>query len=229
LADLLYLIRKTPDLDWLLLSKRPQNWGKRIAHSIAYCITKNRSELGTWISDWQMFGNPPENCWLGTSVEDQIRADERIPALLEIPAKIRFLSCEPLLQNVDLKFPPGANGPAKFPTEMEQWSEKRRDEWFIAQATATYVSQTQLVDWVICGGESGPGARPFTLRWARSLKDQCEQFGIPFFMKQTGKVAYDQSAEPLKFKSKKGNDPDEWPEDLRVRQFPESHPIESRP
>jgi protein gp37 len=94
LADLLALIHATPNLDWLLLTKRPENFEERIARA--------RPSISFW-----RHGNPPENVWLGTSVEDQKRADERIPLLLSIPSKVRFLSCEPLLGPVELM--PGAS------------------------------------------------------------------------------------------------------------------------
>jgi protein gp37 len=101
-------------------------------------------------------GWPLPNVWLGVSVEDQQRADERIPLLLETPAAKRFLSCEPLLGPVDLwpKLIGGVNVPG--------------------------------LDWVIVGGESGKGARPMHPDWARSLRDQCQAAGVPFFFKQWG-------------------------------------------
>lgn len=94
---------------------------------------------------------PPENCWLGVSVEDQARADERIPSLLSTPAAVRFISFEPLLGPVDV---------------------------------TPYI---QSLNWAIVGGESGPGARPMHPDWARSLRDQCQAAGVPFFMKQMTK------------------------------------------
>ena len=129
------LIEQTPWLDWLLLTKRPQN------------IVNHVPWVGTW----------PENIWLGTSVEDQERADERIPMLLKYPAKYRFLSCEPLLGLVDLK----------------QW-------------TRRLPKSLNNIDWVIAGGESGPNARAMLPGWARQLRDQCQQADIPFHFKQWG-------------------------------------------
>jgi protein gp37 len=111
MADLLELIRATPQLDWLLLTKRPQNWRRRIE-----AITTTNVDLAAWLLAWLLgpgeFGagpfdglqspGAPANVWLGTTVEDQERADERIPALVGIPARVRFLSCEPLLEHVDV-------------------------------------------------------------------------------------------------------------------------------
>jgi len=117
----------------------------------------------------------PRNVWIGTTVENQEMADKRIPELNSIPARVRFLSCEPLLGPVILPSL-GFTGPATQP------------------------------DWVICGGESGPAARPMREEWARYLRDQCAAAdGLPFFMKQMGGVRKPFAA---------------IPEDLMIRQFP---------
>jgi protein gp37 len=100
LARLLALIHATPNLDWLLLTKRPQNWRARLQATMDDADF-GRAEARYFVADWRD-GNPPANVWLGTTVEDQARADERIPQLLAIPAKVRFLSCEPLLGPLNL-------------------------------------------------------------------------------------------------------------------------------
>lgn len=161
LQDLFALIRATPNLDWLLLTKRPQNWKTRVASAILEC----RSACGgrcQWLQDW-LNGAPPANVWIGTTVEDQVRANERIPALLLIPARVRFLSCEPLLGPVDL-----AVGDPKGRT---------------AESYHSYIH------WVICGGESGSKARPMHPEWASSLRDQCAAAGVAFHFKQWGEWA----------------------------------------
>ena len=104
---------------------------------------------------------PLPNVWLGVSVEDQKRADLRIPALLDTPAAVRWLSCEPLLGSVDL--------------DTQPWRPIGRD--------------LPQIDWVVVGGESGPGARPMHPAWARTLRDQCQVAGIPFLFKQWGEYA----------------------------------------
>lgn len=112
------------------------------------------------------------NVWLGVSVEDQAAADERIPVLLATPAAVRFISAEPLLGPVDLtgEYLTDRLGSYPFPTLEPQYRMRRID----------------LLDWVIAGGESGPGARPMHPNWARSLRDQCADADIPFFFKQWG-------------------------------------------
>jgi protein gp37 len=155
---------------------------------------------------------PLPNVWLGVSVEDQQRADERIPHLLRTPAAIRFLSCEPLLGPVDLTRIGAFRGqPLSALEECVGHVERPR------------------IDWVIVGGESGPGARPFDTRWARSIVQQCKAARVPVFVKQLGANARtnsflgsDDAMEPLMLLDKKGGDPAEWPPDLRIRQYPEA-------
>lgn len=106
------------------------------------------------------------NVWLGVSCEDQKAADERIPLLLQTPAAVRFVSCEPMLGGIRLD-----------------------DDWLYDYAWGrSKKAQTHkgFLDWIICGGESGPGARPCHPDWARSLRDQCQEAGVPFFFKQWG-------------------------------------------
>jgi protein gp37 len=108
--------------------------------------------------------NAPPGIWLGTSVEDQTTADARIPELLATPAALRFLSCEPMLGLVDLH------------------SHLCRETGSCPSCPACLGG----IDWIIAGGESGPGARPMHPYWPRSLRDQCAARGIPFFFKQWG-------------------------------------------
>ncbi|MBO0879976.1 MAG: DUF5131 family protein, partial [Mycobacterium sp.] len=120
-------------------------------------------------------GWPLPNVWLGVSVENQRWADIRIPALLDTPAAVRFLSCEPLLGPVDLTdldTNPGEVGDAVSPCDCDL-------DCGVSRCPAR-------VDWVIVGGESGPCSRPMHPDWARSLRDQCQAAGVPFFFKQWG-------------------------------------------
>lgn len=157
LHDLLSLIGATPHLDWQLLTKRPENWGNRLNAVVLWAMARDIhiSPVMHWLR-----GHAPQNVWIGTTVEDQQRADLRIPQLLTIPARVRFLSCEPLLSRVDIQVP-AFNGADSF-------------------------SAVEGVHWVICGGESGLKARPMYPTWARDLRDQCKAAGVPFFFKQWG-------------------------------------------
>ena len=132
-AKLWTLIEDTPNLDWLLLTKRPQNIAR----------------IAPWRSEW------PANVWVGTTVENQTLAEKRLPFLLRVPAAVRFLSCEPLLG----------------PLVLREWF--RRDSFY-------------PIDWIIAGGESGPGCRPMHPDWVRSLLIQCQSFNVPFHFKQWG-------------------------------------------
>lgn len=160
----------TPQHTYQVLTKRPERMAE-------YFKTRQNDVLSYgWISvDDNKKIVPLPNLWVGTSVENQEAADERIPHLLKCPAAVRFLSCEPLLGEVNIQrklssipngFPlhNGSNGPV-YP-EGTTWSEK--------------------IDWVIVGGESGHNARPMHPDWVRSLRDQCEDAGVPFFFKQWG-------------------------------------------
>jgi len=154
---------------------------------------------------------PLPNVWIGASVEDQDRADDRIQWLLNTPAAVRFLSCEPLLGPVDIAGWMGDYG------ELQGGPHVGR----------------QTIDWVIVGGESGPRCRPCNVDWIRSIVSQCQSAGVPVFVKQLGGFPTDIN-EDLRYmqkhpnvyriqsvKDKKGGDPSEWPLGLEVRQFPE--------
>lgn len=163
LADLLQLIHRTDSLDWLLLTKRPENWSTRIAVA-TNTIADSNPKSASWSRAW-LNGTPPPNVWIGTSTEDQIRYDERIELLCDIPAVVRFLSVEPLLGPIDL----GLKANLKS---------QRVLRWHRPVGS--------LVHSVIVGGESGPKARPMETAWAESLRDQCLSADVAFFMKQMG-------------------------------------------
>jgi protein gp37 len=159
---------------------------------------------------------PLENVWLGVSAEDQARADERIPVLLDTPAAVRFISAEPLLSGLDLRglIQRRCVAPSHpFPFSCRETSHDLRG-----------------IDWVIIGGESGPKARPFQIEWARSILAQCRAAQVPVFLKQLGARPHyvEQHVEklrgalrPMKLRDRKGGDMSEWPEDLRVREMPQ--------
>jgi len=159
------LIDATPNLDWLLLTKRPENIAKTMP-------------LAEWGKGHGKFPDVParHNVWLGTSVENQAAADERIPHLLRTPAAVRFLSCEPLLGPADL-------------------SQYLRCESCLSPQTCWCADAR--VNWVIVGGESGPGARPCNVAWIRSIVEQCRAASVPVFVKQLGGMVYDSASEPI--------------------------------
>lgn len=156
LLRLFELIRSTPSLTWQLLTKRPENIQKLIVISFGLAQTH---QLRSWFAEWLGIDGkapkPPENVWLGTSVEND-KVYERVEHLVQVPAAIRFLSCEPLL------------GPIDIPLD--------------------YADGSSLIDWVICGGESGVNARHMHPDWARSLRDQTQASNAAFFFKQWGEI-----------------------------------------
>ena len=120
---------------------------------------------------------PFPNVWLGVSVEDQATADKRIPLLLQTPAAVRFVSAEPLLGPLELDDIVVKDGPGEWHFSCLD------DDGSIEDDTDFHGA---MVDWIICGGESGPGARPMHPGWALGLRDQCVTAGVPFFFKQWG-------------------------------------------
>ena len=180
-----------------------------------------------------MHGEGLEHVWIGTSVENQETANERVPQLLRCPATIRFLSVEPLLDDVDLRM-----------EKTEDWTaaDYKRDK-IDPLDVKPYRRIPFGIDWVIVGGESGHDARPCDVGWIRSVVRQCAEAGVPCFVKQVGArpCGFDQWSHPdnegrgidiggdtgRKLADSKGGDPAEWPADLRVRQMPARQAVPS--
>lgn len=141
----------------------------KASHHTYVLLTKRPEAMRSFFEitgDWDSSEWP--NLWLGVTAENQARADERIPILLSIPAAVRFVSVEPMLGPVDLSsYIPSADGFVSSPNGPMHIDDG-----------------APCISWVICGGETGPGARPMHPDWARSLRDQCKAAGVPFFMKK---------------------------------------------
>lgn len=208
-------------------------------------LTKYRHE-GVMSRPW-----PLPNVWLGVSVEDQATADARIPLLLQTPAAVRFISAEPLLGSVDLSrvsyledlrralagfvTSHGGDGEAEAATYTgPAWLDALRGRWFDGEDGG---DDGPRLDWVVVGGESGPGARPCRVAWIRDVVAQCKGAGVAAFVKQLGANPEGDPRPPavrdpvtgartltvmqvLEIRDRKGDDPAEWPEDLRVQEFP---------
>lgn len=222
----------TPQHTYQVLTKRPERMREYIQRHSALPLAGTFNDLFTFghrlgmqeiptaaIEAWR--GWPLPNVWLGTSVEDQASADVRLPELLATPAAVRFVSYEPALSAVDFR------------------------PYLGYQADSASAGGQR--DLIIVGGESGPGARPFDVTWARSTVAQCRAAGVACFVKQLGKVVIDRNdagfegdtptswpagtehnagasrqGAPVRvfLKDRKGGDMAEWPEDLRVREMP---------
>lgn len=139
-ADLFKLIAATPHLDWLLLTKRIGNVIRMLP------------------SDW---GDGYPNVWLGATVVTQAEVDRDVPKLIMTPARLRFLSCEPLLEEITFS-----------------------GRWVPHENAAYHENFLERIDWVIVGGESGSHARPMAQQWAELIRYQCKALGVAFFMKQ---------------------------------------------
>lgn len=154
--DIFDAMSKAPQHVFMLLTKRPERM-KAMLEDLSKRWISNVIGPGTG-PRW-----PLENVWLGVTAENQRTADERIPVLLNTPAEKHFVSVEPMLGRVDLsEYLPGA-------------------KWWKSE-----VLMSSWLDWVICGGETGPGARPMHPDWPRGLRNQCQQAEVPFFFKQWG-------------------------------------------
>ncbi|VWB82851.1 phage Gp37Gp68 [Burkholderia aenigmatica] len=154
-VDLFRLIAKTPNLDWPLLTKRIGN-----AHAM---LNEVVDELSCGINTWDEL--PWPGISIGATIVNQVEAERDIPKLLAVPARVRFLSMEPLLGPVTL------------------------NPWLLAEHGRRLIGAHPGIDWVIVGGESGSGARPMHPDWARDLRDQCAAAGVPFHFKQHGEWA----------------------------------------
>lgn len=174
-----------------LLTKRADRLS--ILHTEEFRLARIEDYVMRNYRNWQWYLS---NVWIGVSVENQRRAYGRLPLLATMNVGgIRWISAEPLLEKTDLFF--------HFTSPYLYGTGEKKPEF----------------NWVVIGGESGPGARPFEIDWARSIISKCKEFGIPIFMKQVGSNAFE-NGKRYRTKHRKGGDPAEWPEDIRIREYP---------
>lgn len=193
IAQVFDAMRYTPQHTYQILTKRPERmrkWFSKVSEWEEFLSLNGtpKSYGGSGIIVGEKRRWPLPNVWLGVSVENQQAADERIPLLLQTPAAVRFLSCEPLLGPVSLDRWFGLQ-------DGNEWAECLCDEIdesdrpCITCECRKELGKKSGLDWVIAGGESGPGARPMHPEWARDLRNQCVAAGVPFFFKQWGQWA----------------------------------------
>jgi protein gp37 len=190
LATLLQTLATCPDVTFQLLTKRPENFRPRLQSVIedsAAHAAEDWPHGGADVAHFWLADSPPKNVWVGTTVEDQKAADLRIPQLLQIPVKVRFLSCEPLLGLVELD--KWFFLQYTFPAEIREGRVVKTGPTVLSKRPAPeYCPDLYDIDihWVIAGGESGGPARASHPDWFYSLRDQCTAAGVPFFFKQWG-------------------------------------------
>lgn len=195
LRDLCDLIELTPNLTWLLLTKRIGNVFERLIQARSHDFIAGQ-----------------RNVWLGATICNQDEADRDIPKLLATPARVKFLSVEPMLGRIYIEdIPDPAGGVCLKPLAGLRWVGD-------GQGRSEVRALGGRIDWVICGGESGPGARPMHPDWARSLRDQCASASVPFLFKQWGEwlpwhhfsdAAIDDPPEQTRFSTREWR-ADEW-------------------
>lgn len=222
----------SPQHTFQLLTKRPERMREYLSDPVMRPVKVSRAVMvlpftaaqDSVVADTVLWGKrapdggfvpagfaqwPLPNVWLGVSVEDQDAADRRIPELLATPAAVRFVSAEPLLGALDLAridlstLPPHPHNPI---VELNAFTG-------LVSGMDEYTFGRHGVDWVIVGGESGPGARPCDVEWIRSVVRQCQAAGVAVFYKQGGhhnRCPHD----------RKGGHFECFPDDLKVREFP---------
>lgn len=173
IMDVLDVVERCPQHLFIILTKRAKRMHSIMQHS---CYDRNVQQV-------------LKNVWLGVTAENQKAADERIPHLLRTPSAVRFVSCEPMVGGVE--FDDDWMRRICFECRSADWGKPRNGpaqcfEPIGIDGLACGCLRSTGIDWVICGGESGPGARAMDPAWARSLRDQCKEAGVPFFFKQWG-------------------------------------------
>ena len=230
----------TPHITHMFLTKRPERmleyynhlkdaanaWAPKTNDGTFSCsdvlnlrhLARHTIDRHTYAEAFPYHPWPMPNIWVGTSCENQKYADERIPILCQIPAKVHFISAEPLIGEIDLEYPKTIwpDGPPMCCSGVECG----------CQGMPTEPPLCYGLSWCIVGGESGPKARPCHLSWIKSLVDQCRRWNISPFVKQLGGNIPDEDQNYIQrvtgksVHDSKGGNLEEFPPELRVREFP---------
>lgn len=214
IADVFDVMRQASQHTFLVLTKRPER-------AKAFFDWVGNPNMVVW-HRW-----PLPNVQIGVSVEDQKTAEQRIPWLFEVPAAVRWVSLEPQLGDVDFTaLDVLRQGPVE---KMHPHDPIVRVNALTGHVRGPDEMLEAKLDWIVVGGESGPGARPFDIAWARSTVEQCRAANVPVFVKQLGSNRIEDGLSDRghtpgldHVTHRAGADPNEWPEDLRVQEFPET-------
>ncbi len=203
----------SPQHTFQILTKRPERLKPYLQKGAKQRIRRGAVDLGRSLGLPLLSYEPYETCdfdwplsnvWLGTSTENQKVADDRIPHLLQAPAAVRFLSCEPLLESIDLRKYLGICSGCQS-----------------CEFKGGHQIGKSMLDWAILGGESGPGARPCHIDWIKSIVGQCKLSNTAVFVKQLGSNPVNAAYLNFKTSDRKGGNIHDFPPELRVREFPE--------
>ncbi|GAA1281807.1 phage Gp37/Gp68 family protein [Saccharothrix xinjiangensis] len=214
IAQVFAVMALTPQHTYKILTKRPQRmpalladvaWQELVNHELVALSVELRVPLAADLPN--IVDAPLPNVWIGVSVEDQHQADRRVPDLLRTRARVLWVSAEPLLARLDLGLV-DQDGLDIDALTGSTWQ----------QGVGLTPDAVGSLDWVVVGGESGPGARPMHSAWARQLRDDCAKAGVPFFFKQLGSLL----ASELGFRGA-GEEWHQLPDDLRIHQYPPAH------
>lgn len=216
------VLTKRPDraiawFRWISRQARSVNDGRGMSEA-AFCLVmaqrrNNKPELARNVDRTCAQPWPLPNVWIGVSVEDQQRANDRVPLLLQVPAATRFVSYEPALGPVDFCVTPAGDALSKC------------DDCAGDDPACETCCGLGRIDWIIVGGESGPNARPFNPEWAADIVRECADAEVPVFVKQMGSnPTLSDTGGWGTIRNGKGGDMSEWPHELRVRQMPGTLP-----
>lgn len=194
LDQIFAVMSATPYHTYQVLTKRPERM-------LAYFTERHLNRIGSVSGVEIAIALPLPNVWLGVTVENQKAADDRIPLLLQTPAAVRFLSCEPLLEEVNLISI--ARGGINHCNALTGY------RWDYGGTRPCPAPMADPIDWVIVGGESGHGARDSYLSSIQSIVDQCASADVPCFTKQTGSNPWEHDSQQVVVTGK-GGDPEEW-------------------
>ncbi|MDZ8070418.1 MAG: phage Gp37/Gp68 family protein [Nostoc sp. DedQUE08] len=206
------VVALSPQHTFQILTKRPERMKEYFSQQSLWIKWYEAAKDFLWDAISEKFGGlinlqqyfidqpfPLPNVWLGTSTENQQMSNKRIPILLQIPAAVRFLSCEPLLEEIDFR---QGGAIQKLISDSYEWELVNED-----------------IQWIVVGGESGPNSRPCHIEWLESIVQQCHAVKTPVFVKQLGANAKFEG-QRFKTRDKKGGEIEEFPLHLQVREFP---------
>lgn len=223
--DRIYAVEALTRHTYMHLTKRPARRLKYLTQEASEELQQDGRQLLVESAIENLLGRaipgdfvrwPLPNVREGTSICTQKEADELVPIMLKTPAALRWLSMEPLLESVSLRWKNSTDFGTPHPRHKYPQPDER------GRVTTNEYDGLRELDWIVVGGESGHGARPFNTDWALAIIEECRAAGVACFVKQLGAHVIQGGERRIK-KDRKGGDMSEWPYEIRIRQFPEVH------